>query len=509
MSTRSNEQQQRELQGRVTDENGQPIPGANIVEKGTSNGTATDASGLFKLLVADEKSTLVFSFIGYATQEVLVGSQSTIDISMQLDIQSLEEVVVTALGIKKESKKLGYSATSVKTSELLSQRTTNVMESLVGKVAGLNITAPAAGAGGSMQIRLRGQAAFAGANNAPLFVINGLPINQDARGANGAGAVAQRDRGDNLQNINPDDIESMTVLKGSTAAALYGSRAANGAIIITTKSGNKNQGIGVDYTSSYTASQALNFMGEIIQTEYGAGRSGVRPATQGIAQDNSHFAWGERLDGVPSVNFDGVLRPYSANPDRLFDFLRTGTNFTNTIGLSGGGANGSFRASFANTDAKGIVPNNEYKKKIFNVGINHNITQKLKLMMNINYAFEENINPPAIGTQGEGPVNFFTRVAISTPLEAFENSAIHPTSGAEYKTNGFLGTVNNPYYPIQKGQFFNDDRKRLLGTATLRYDFTDWLYAQGRFNYDYGTNFIEWNSRKYSFWRGNSFLIPC
>jgi hypothetical protein len=135
----------------------------------------------------------------------------------------------------------------------------------------------------------------------------------------------------------------------------------------------------VDYTSSYTASQALNFMGEIIQTEYGAGRFGVRPATQGIAQDNSHFAWGERLDGVPSVNFDGVLRPYSANPNRLFDFLRTGTNFTNTIGLSGGGANGSFRASFSNSDAKGIVPNNEYKKKILNVGINHDITPEIKV----------------------------------------------------------------------------------------------------------------------------------
>ncbi len=486
--------QQQQVRGKVTDESGTGFPGVNVVVKGSTTGTVTNTDGTYILDVPAETTTLIFSFVGYATQEIAINGQTTINVSLVPDVTSLDEVVVTALGVQKESKKLGYSTTTVKTDELVSQRTTNVMESLVGKVAGLNITAPAAGAGGSMQIRLRGQAAFAGANNAPLFVINGLPINQDPRGANGNGAVAQRDRGDNLQNINPDDIESMTVLKGSTAAALYGSRAANGAIIITTKSGKKNQGIGVDYTSSYTSSQPLNFMGEIIQTEYGAGRFGVRPATQGVAQDNSHFAWGERLDGVPSVNFDGVLRPYSANPNRLFDFLRTGTNFTNTIGLSGGDANGSFRASFSNTDAKGIVPNNEYKKKIFNVGINHNITQKLKLMMNINYAYEENINPPAIGTQGDGPVNFFTRVAISTPLEAYENSAINPTTGAEYKTSGFLGTVNNPYYQIQKGQFFNDDRKRLLGTATLRYDFTDWLYAQGRYNYDYGTNFMEWNA---------------
>src|SRR5690606_9528974 len=149
----------------------------------------------------------------------------TIDISLLVDEKSLEEVVVTALGIKKESKKLGYSATSVNTDELVANRTTNVMESLEGKVAGLNITPPAAGAGSSTQIRLRGQSAFAGANNAPLIVINGLPMDQGARGADGGGQ--QRDRGDNLQNINPDDIESMTVLKGATAAAIYGARAAN------------------------------------------------------------------------------------------------------------------------------------------------------------------------------------------------------------------------------------------------------------------------------------------
>src|SRR5688572_7758598 len=218
------------------------------------------------------------------------------------------------------------------------------MESLEGKVAGLNITPPAAGAGASVQLRLRGQAAFAGQNNSPLIVINGLPMDQGARGANGAGQVEQRDRGDNLQNINPDDIESMTVLKGATAAALYGSRAANGAIIITTKSGNKNQGIGVDFTSSYTTSQALNFMDEIVQTEYGQGQAGAKFTTQGAVQGNGQFGWGARLDGEPTINFDGVMRPYSANPHQLFDFLKTGTNFTNTIGLSGGGPNGSFRA---------------------------------------------------------------------------------------------------------------------------------------------------------------------
>ncbi len=482
-----------EVTGKVIDENERALPGVNVIIKGTTSGTTSDIDGNYAIQAIDGNSVLIFSSIGYVTEEIPVAGRSIVNVSMTPDIISLGEVMVTALGVKRESKKLGYAATAVDAEDMVTNRTTNMMESLVGKVAGLNITPPAAGAGSSMQIRLRGQSAFAGANNSPLIVINGLPMDQDARGTNGGGQVAQRDRGDNLQNINPDDIESMTVLKGATAAAIYGSRAANGAIIITTKSGKNNEGIGVEFTSSYTTQEPLNFMGEILQTEYGIGTGGVRPQTQGDAQSVGQFGFGERLDGQPTINFDGVMRPYSAHPNRLFDFLQNGTNFTNTIALTGGSANGSFRVSFSNADAKGIVPANEYKKKIFNVGINHDITEKLKLQMNINYADEQNINPPQIGTQGDGAINFFTRLGISTPLEAFRESAIDPETGAETRTNGFLGTINNPYYQLQKNQYFHDNRNRLLGTATLRYEFTDWLYVQGRYNYDLSNAFMEWN----------------
>ena len=164
--------------------------------------------------------------------------------------------------------------------------------------------------------------------------------------------------------------------------------------------GQKDQH-GVDFTSSFTSSHALNYLDEITQTEYGIGTGGNRPMDVGQAQSNGQFGFGARLDGQPTMNFDGVMRPYSAYENRLFDFLRVGSNFTNTLGLSGGGANGSFRASFSNTDAQGIVPNNDYKRRILTVGINQNVTQKLKLQMNINYSNEENINPPMIGTQGE------------------------------------------------------------------------------------------------------------
>jgi TonB-dependent SusC/RagA subfamily outer membrane receptor len=244
--------------GTVSDGESKPVAGATVSVKGTSKATSTNATGQFSLN-ATNNDILVVTHVGFATLEVPVNGRTVIPVTMvRGDGTDLDAVVVTALGIRKSSKKLGYSTTSVKTDELVTNRTTNVMESLEGRVAGLNITPPAAGAGSSNQIRLRGQVGFSGADNSPLIVVNGLPLDQGARFADGPGQ--QRDRGDNLANINPDDIESMTVLKGAAAAAIYGSRAARGAIIITTKSGQKNQGIGVDFTSSYTTSQALNFM---------------------------------------------------------------------------------------------------------------------------------------------------------------------------------------------------------------------------------------------------------
>ncbi|MEO6313610.1 MAG: SusC/RagA family TonB-linked outer membrane protein [Chitinophagaceae bacterium] len=475
--------------GTVNDADSKPVSGATVTVKGTKRATLTNNSGLYTIN-ASGTDILVITHVSFLEQQVPVSGRSAVNVSLARSESSIDVVVVTALGIKRQSRKLGYSATSVNADELVKNRTINMAESLEGRVAGLNITPPAAGAGASNQIRLRGQVGFAGADNSPLLVLNGIPLDQGARNTEGAGQ--QRDRGDALANINPDDIESMTVLKGATAAALYGSRAARGAIIITTKSGQKSQGIGVDFTSSYTTSQALNFMDEIVQTDYGQGQSGAKFTTTGQIEANGQFGWGAKLDGQPTINFDGVMRPYSAHPYQLFDFLQTGTNLTNTLGLSGGDANGSFRASVSSTDAKGIVPNNKYKRTIFNTGISHNITKRLKFQLNINYADEDYINPPQIGTQGDGPVNFFNRLPISTPIEAYREHAVNSV-GAEWKTSGFLGTVNNPYYPLQKGQRYKEDRSRFLGTASLRYEITNWLYAQGRFSYDRGTNWAEWN----------------
>jgi TonB-linked SusC/RagA family outer membrane protein len=478
---------QRTITGRVTKTtDGTSLPGVVVAVKGTTSGALTDADGRFSVVVQNNQAVLQFSFIGFITKEIPVGTQTSIEVSLDETTVEMGEVVVTALGIKRESKKLGYAVTAVETEDLTTTRTTNMMESLEGRVSGLNITPPAAGAGASTQIRLRGQVAFAGANNAPLLVINGLPIDQGANSANGYGT--SRDLGDNMNNINPDDIESMTVLKGATAAAIYGSRAANGAIIITTKSGQRGQGIGVEYSSSVIVQEVLDYFE--FQDVYGLGVGGTKPTSGANATSNGQFGWGAKYDGELVPAFDGTMIPYEHQENRLKEYFNTGTVFDNSLAFSGGNEKGSFRASFARTDTKGIEPTNEYKRNIANLGVIYDITSKVNFSMNVNYTNENYLNPPQIGTQGEGSMNFLTRTSQSIPLSIIEASAINPATGTEWPIAGWT-TINNPYYTQQVGQSYILTRDRFLGTATLRYDITPWIYAQGRVNYDYSVRFTE------------------
>ncbi|MBG6235585.1 TonB-linked SusC/RagA family outer membrane protein [Pedobacter sp. CAN_A7] len=473
--------------GKVSDQNGEPLVGVSVSIRSANLVTSTNGSGQYVIQAAPD-ATLSFNMIGFKQQEVAVNKRTVINVVLTEDSQNLSEVVVTALGIKKDSRKLGYSAETVKLQEIQQNRTTNVMTSLEGKIAGLEIAPPSSGAGGSNRIRLRGQAAFSGANNSPLIVINGLPMDQGARGADGNNAL---DLGDNLQQINPDDVETMTVLKGATAAALYGSRAANGAIIITTKTGKKNSKFGVEVTSNFSTDEVLDFTD--FQYEYGQGQAGVRPATQGAAISTGQFGWGEKYDGVPTVQFDGISRPYSPQKNRITNFYRTGTSAINSVALSGGNATGSFRTSFSNQDVKGISPNNDYHKKIFNLGVNQNVTEKLSVQVNINYTNEQNENPPQVGVQGSGAPNFLYRMANSISLDVLKEKALADNGITERQTSGFQTTLINPYFLMPR-QFIRSNRDRFLGTTTVRYDFFKWLYLQGRVNMDYATPFLEQNT---------------
>ena len=265
---------QRTVTGRVTTStDGSPLPGVTVLVQGTTTGSLTDADGRYSISVPNNQAVLRFSFVGYTEQAVTVGSQTTINVVLQEALLQMDEVVVTALGITRQAKTLGYSATTVNAVAIAENPNLNMGNALLGKVAGLNVSAPTSGPGGSSKLRIRGQSSFGG-YNAPLVVINGVPINNSAE-SGGFGV----DYGDGLQSINPDDIESMTVLKGATAAALYGFRAKDGVIMISTKTGAGSRGLGIEVTSGIVIDKALDFTD--FQYVYGQGAKGVRPQSVG------------------------------------------------------------------------------------------------------------------------------------------------------------------------------------------------------------------------------------
>jgi len=475
--------------GTVTDAAGKPIVSATVQVKGgrTAAATTTDSLGHFRIDAA-AGATLVVSSIGFALQEVQVNDRAVVDVALVADAHSLNEVLVTALGIRREARRLGYAATSVNTEQLTSNRTTNFGNSLEGKVAGLNVSPPAGGPGGSTKIRIRGQSSFKG-DNSPLIVVNGIPINNTSISAgfsngNGTGnpTGGSSDQGDGLQSINQDDIESMTILKGAAAAALYGFRAKDGAIIITTRTGTRSSNIGVEVSSHFQADQALDYTD--FQYEYGQGENNLRPQTVSDAQSSGVFSFGEKFDGKPTPQFDGSTKPYAAYRHRIKDFYRTGANFTNTVALSGGNDKGYFRLSFSNTDANAIMPNSDYHKKIVNLGLNYKFTPRFSLQLNANYSNEYNHNPPQIGIQDMDANTTIYTLANSIDV-AWLKATYKDPNGNEQPLARFTNR-NNPYW-VTLQRFEHVRRDRIIGNAALRYQLTDWLYVQGRFGQDYYT----------------------
>ena len=340
------------VKGRVTDEKGEGLPGVNVLVKGTQQGTSSDSNGNFTIEAPGPDAVLVFSFVGYQPREITVGSSSVLEVKLAVDTKSLDEVVVTALGIKKEVKSVGYSVTKVEGSAFTKTRETNIGNSLAGKVAGVNVSAAATGPAGSSRITIRGNTSLTG-DNAPLFIINGIPMNNTKFGKTQGD---NPDWGDNISSINPDDVEDMTVLKGAAAAALYGSRAKNGAIIITTKSGKGNKGIGIEFNSNNTV-EVPYFIWDL-QKEYGQGYNGVKPSGVGVAAAHGQNHWGAPYDGSMVVQLDGVERPYSYVKDQVLkDFYGNGYTSSNNIAFTGGGDKGNFRLAVTDMRNKGIIPN--------------------------------------------------------------------------------------------------------------------------------------------------------
>lgn len=476
-----------DVSGTVVDNNGNKLAGVSIIIKGTNIGTTTNLNGQYALRVPNENVSLVFSYLGFISQEIALAGRATVNVEMLEESTGLSEVVVTALGITRETRTLGYSTTTVNTDELTEARTNNVGNSLQGKVAGLNVSAPATGPGGSSKIRIRGQSSFGG-DNSPLIIVNGVPINSSALSGGGGTGSATADNGDGLQNINPEDIASMTVLKGAAAAALYGFRAKDGAIIITTKSGSRKSGLGIEVSSNFQAAEALDYTD--FQYEYGMGEYGHRAKTVAEARNFGTFNFGEKLDGVPTVGVDGLLHPYVAHKNRIKDFFDTGTSFTNTVAVSGGNEDGNFRLSFSNTKSNSIVPNSSYNSKILNLGLNHNFTEKLSIQLNANYSNDHNKNPPVVGQQESNINSTLYTMANSIDIKNLKNNYQTP-EGNELTISRFLPRTN-PYWLVNKREE-NSRRDRLFGNASVRYEFAPWLYAQARIGQDYFTRPYDFN----------------
>ncbi|WP_128544713.1 SusC/RagA family TonB-linked outer membrane protein [Larkinella soli] len=466
--------QQVTVQGKVSDVNKEVVPGANILIKGTTRGTITDAEGRYTIN-AGKGDVLVVQSLGYVAQNITVGDQNTIDVVLEIDDKTLDEVVVTALGIAKDKKALGYSVTEVKGSDFTQAREINLGNALSGKVAGLNATSTATGPGGSSRVIIRGNGSLSG-NNQPLYVINGVPI--DNTNVNSAGMWGGYDTGDGLNSINPDDIETISVLKGGTAAALYGSRASNGVILITTKTGKGQKGIGVEYNGTYTLDRPMNLTDW--QYEYGSGLRQLKPTSKDEAVSMGVQSWGPKLDGSQVVQFDGVARPYVAQKDNIKNFYNNGSTFTNTIAVAGGNETANFRFSASNLDSKSVIQNSGFNRKSFNFSATANLSKKVIFEGVAQYNVEEGKNRTFLSDTPKNPNYAVHMIATNVDIRSLDPG--YDERGYEELWNSNVYS-QNPYFVVNKVK--NDDiRNRFLGSFSLRYNVTDWLYVRGRVGTD-------------------------
>ena len=465
------------IKGKVQSADGY-LPGASILIKGTSRGSTTDTNGDFTLS-APANATLVISFIGYKTLEIPVGSKTVFDIMLENDATQFNEIVVTALGIAREKKALGYAVQEVSGKTLTQARETNLVNSLSGRLAGVQVTNSNGAPGSSSRMIIRGASSI-GSNNQPLFVVDGVPVDNSNFGS-GTGI----DYGNAAASINPDDVESINVLKGPSAAALYGSRGANGVVLITTKSGKGTKGIGVSFNSN-TAFESP-FRLPKWQNEYGQGAKGLFSYVDGTGagvNDGVDESWGPKLDGRLLPQFDSPIAadgtrtptPWIAHPDNVDKFFETGRTLTNNVAITGANDKGDFRLSFTDLDQTGILPNTNYKRRTVSLNAGWNLTKKLSIRATGNYVNDGSDNRNNFGLY----FIWFGRQVDMDKLTSYHK----PGSIYQYNWNDNYWT--NPYYMLNESTRANE-RDRLYGNMSATYKFTDWLSLTART----GTDFYE------------------
>lgn len=467
-------QQDTKITGTVEDEFG-PVAGASVVIKGTTNGTMTDMDGHFTLEGVKKGDIIQISFIGFATQDIPYTGQTALHVKLEEDAQKLDEVVVTALGMKRDKKALGYAMQELKGDELLSSREPNLANSLSGKVSGLQIVRSSNGVGGSSKIVLRGNNSLTGSNQ-PLIVVDGTPMDNFTGGVDDVWGNSGADMGNGLSDINPEDIESMTVLKGASAAALYGSRAGNGVILITTKSGKKNEGLGITVNAGITTESI--FLKPDMQNSFGQGSVG--------AYDNqSRLSWGPKAEGQTVTDWMGrqvPLRTY----DNIDAFFNTGTSFNEGISFQQNIKGTSVFSSINRSDDAGITPESKLNKTNITLRATTFLdeAEKWKVDAKVNYI---NLNAHNRPIQGVNPSNAFNTIynlPRSLNVADFKNSV--DEDGNMIWWDASKNPQENPYW-VTKYRQNNDTRNRLLGNIALKYAPTNWFNVELRGGTDYYT----------------------
>ncbi len=461
------------VRGQVTDSDGITLPGVSIKLKGTTIGTTTDTDGRYTLNVPDDSGVLIFTSIGFVTQEIAVSGRNSINVKLEMANNVMNEVVVTALGIERESKSLTYAAQTISADELNQAKETNLINSLAGKVAGVTITKNATGPGSSSKVLLRGSRSIFG-NNQPLYVIDGVPMDNTSREQGTGQTSGSRDGGDGIGMLNSDDIESMTILKGASAAALYGSQGQNGAIIITTKRGKAGK-ITIDYTGNTTVDRP--FILPEVQAEYGQGAGGVYNA-------NNESSWGPKITGQQITLWNGKQVAMQGQPNRIKDFYRDGSSLSNTIGISGGGEKMQTYFSYGNSRANGILRNHEYDRNNFDFKIDNTISDKLSFFSKLSYIVEDVDNKPFTGERNDATGSIYHAPA-SIPLSEMQNFEYIDALGNLRQSYWVPGSIylSNPYWKMSRQLFF-EQKRRLIGLVSAKYKFTNWLDLQVRGSLD-------------------------
>lgn len=481
----SNSPEKRTITGQLLDENGEPLIGANVVVKGQNTGVITDIDGNYSIEVSGENPELCFSYIGYKPQTVKVGDKTPLVISLIPDTNILNEVVVTALGIKRDKKMLGYAVQDVKGDALNTTGDPSVVGALDGKVAGLQMNTASTGLGGSTKITIRGNSSLTD-NNQPLWIVDGVPFTDN--NSSDASAYGGYDRGGTSFDLNPEDIESISVLKGPNAAALYGSRAGNGVILVTTKRGSSKAGFGVNYSGSFTWSQAAGSIK--MQKIYGQGSNGIihyETDSEGNPQKiNDTGAFGPKFDGSLKPNYLGEMIPYVYDGDKLKDYFRTGFSQFHTVALSNMTDKSNYRLSVGFNDNSGLFDGEKLEKFNIDFSAGATLNKWLKSEGKVSVSNTKAENRPYTGLLGEvGQLLMIPGNVRLSDLKDYSNE-VRP----HVNWYGPDMTYSNPYFVRHRLQN-SDERWRAFGFYGLTITFNDWMHFQAKYAFDYYRTRIE------------------